>query len=298
MSDVNLKALSTDGSAELCPDQRSLEWRPFSGHRVLGESGWIVRRHPRSPAGEGRPGPQGCAGARARPRQVLRTLPSSGARPRPPHPAPAPRRAGWTRRPGPRTPPPRAGTPGGARPAPRAPSPPGGRARWLPLPLPLAAAAAAGIVFVVAEAGRASGAGSLSPARAPPPPLAQCPRLRGAPRAPIFRRSSVTRRRRRRRGPEREAPRTGARRPPPPPWKRWDRVRSALEPGPGPDPGKPGWAGGLAAPGGLDRLVRTWVGPSGLGERGRASLHEAEGADPGLGRRAAGGRVPRPSLER
>lgn len=108
MSDVNLKTLSTDESAELYPDQRSLEWRPFSGHRVLGDSGWIVRRPPppRSPAGEGLPGPQGCAGGRARPRQVLGALPSSGARPRPPHPASAPRRAGWTWRPGPRTPPP------------------------------------------------------------------------------------------------------------------------------------------------------------------------------------------------
>ena len=42
VSDVDLKTLSTDESAELCPDQRSLEWRPFSGHRVLGDSGWIV----------------------------------------------------------------------------------------------------------------------------------------------------------------------------------------------------------------------------------------------------------------
>lgn len=105
------------------------------------------------------------------------------------------------------------------------------------LPLPLQLAAAAGIVFVVAEAGRAlREPGPGSPGRAPPPPPAQRPRLRGAASAPIFRRASVTRLRRlrRRRGPEREAPGTGARRPPSPPWKRWDPVRSALRPGPGP----------------------------------------------------------------
>lgn len=221
-----------------------------------------------------------CGRAGAPPTRPLGAAPSGRARPPPPHPAsvrvdPASRAVhapSVSRDPWPR--------------APRALPPPDGRARWLPLPLPLAAAA--GIVFVVAEAGRAAGAGSLSPGRAPPPPLAQRPRLRGAPIAPIFRRSSVTRRRRRRRrGPEREAPGTATRRPPPPPWRRWDPVRRTLGPGPGPDPGTGGRADGLAAPRGPDRLVRTWVGPSGLGEGD--PLHKAEGADPGLGGGGGGG---------
>lgn len=141
MSDVNLKTLSTDESAELYPDQRSLEWRPFSGHRVLGDSGWIVRRPPppRSPAGEGLPGPQGCAGGRARPRQVLGLCPPRArarALPTPPLPHAGlggpgvPGRARPLREPGPRAaraprpvPPPR---PAGARAGSRS------RSRWRP----------------------------------------------------------------------------------------------------------------------------------------------------------------------
>ena len=226
-------------------------------------------------AGEGLPGLQGSAGGRARPRHVLWALPPEGARAHPRH-CPTPGRvdpaSGAVHAPSvSRDPRPR---------APRALSPPDGRARWLPLPLPLAAAA--GIVFVVAEAGRAAGAGSLSPGRAPPPPLAQRPRLRGAPIAPIFRRSSVTRRRRRRRrGPEREAPGTAARRPPPPPWRRWDPVRRTLGLGPGPDPGTGGRAAGWQLPVAPIGLCVPGLGRQAWGRE--TPLHKAEGADPGLG---------------
>lgn len=183
-----------------------------------------------------------------------------------PFPPRAPRRAGWTGRRGPRTPPPRAGTPGRARPAPR-PRPPGARtgsrsrSRW--------------------QRRRRRGLFLLSLRPEEPREPGPCPRAgrrrrllpsarvsAAPPLAPIFRRSSVTRRRRRRRGPEREAPGTGARRPPPPPWRRWDPVRSALGPGPESGPGTGGWAGGAVA---LRRPIGSRVPgfrPSGPGEEG------------------------------
>lgn len=203
---------------------------------------------------------------RARTRHVLGALPPPGARPPPPHPVPPPAGLRWTRRPGPRTPPPRAGTLGRARPAPP-PRPAGARAgsrsrsRW--------------------QRRRRRGLFLLSLRPEEPREPGPCPRAgrrrrplpsarvsAAPPRAPIFRRSSVTRRRRRRRGPEREAPGTGARRPPPPPWRLWDPVRSALGPGLGCGPGTGGRAGGRVAPGLPHRPLLTWVPAVRRGGRG------------------------------